>query len=241
MKIGSSVLILAVGLLLYCAEAESREAVFGDRTLELEETFFDDFTDGLNNWLIEGDGEVRQHHVFMEVDAREGSEGASTIWCKEKFEGPHVLEYDVRLMGNTVWTNINIFLMASMSEGPGIIETTSQRTGDYSEYHQFPNYLVTIINHNNPEEKRQMLRIRMRQNDGFHLIEECWREPLIIGKLNHIAYIIEPPRVDVYVNGERACDTIFPETLNEGLHGLRIYHTHSLYGNFHVSRIVEEK
>jgi hypothetical protein len=159
------ILALIFGLPAACVIAESREVVFGERTLELEEVFFDDFTAGLDNWLIEGDGEVRTHHVFMEVDARHGNEGANTIWCRKEFAGPQVLEYDVRLMGNTVWTNINIFLLASMPGGPGIVETTGRRTGDYPEYHQFPNYLITIINHNNEVEKRQGLRIRKRQNN----------------------------------------------------------------------------
>jgi hypothetical protein len=142
-------------------------------------------------------------------------------------------------MGDTVFTNVNMFLMASMPGGPGILETSSERNGNYRQYHVFPNYLVTIINQNSPLERRQMLRIRMRLNPGFELESECWQKPLVIGKVHHVAYIIDPPELTVLVDDQPVCQNLYATALTRGLHGLRIYHTHSLYGNFRVSQILK--
>ena len=223
--------------------AEPVKRVFGGKAYLLEELFYDDFKGDLSNWRTEGDGLVRLYGGFLDVNAIENitptDVGASTIWCTKEFEGPQVVEYDVRLMGETIFSNINMFLMASMPEEPGILETSSQRNGKYPQYHTFPNYLVTIININSPAEKRQMLRIRMRLNPGFDLATECWQEPLIFGRVYHIAYLIRPPEVSVFIDGQPVCRNTYPTALTKGLHGLRIYHTHSVYGNFKVSRIVK--
>jgi len=223
--------------------AEMQRRILAGKSYELEEVFYDDFRGDLSNWRVEGDALVRLYGGFMEVNAIEDltptKVGASTIWCIEEFEGPQVVEYDVRLMGDTIFTNINMFLMASMAEGPGILETSSQRNGKYPQYHQFSNYLVTIINQNSPAERRQMLRIRMRLNPGFELESECWQEPLIIGKIHHVAYIIDPPQVSVLIDDRPVCQQMYAAAHTKGLHGLRIYHTHSLYGNFKVSQILK--
>ena len=233
-------LVLLVIQALY---GEIREAELGGKTYRLEEVFYDDFKGDLTNWRVEGDAEVRLYGGFLEVNAiqevTKTDVGASTIWCMKEFEGPQLVEYDVRLMGDTIFTNVNMFLMSSIPSGPGILETSSERSGQYRQYHAFPNYLVTIINQNSILEKRQRLRIRMRLNPGFSLVEECWQEPMVIGKVHHVAYVIEPPEVAVFIDDQPVCRNLYETELERGLHGLRVYHTHSLYGNFRVSRILK--
>jgi hypothetical protein len=223
--------------------AEVKKRTLAGKTFQLEEVFYEGFRGDLSNWQVEGDARVRLYGGFMEVNAieelTETDVGASTIWCNKEFEGPQLVEYDVRLMGDTIFTNINMFLMASMPDGPGVLETSAERNGNFRQYHTFPNYLVTIINQNSPLEKRQKLRIRMRLNPGFELESECWQAPLVIGKLHHVAYIIDPPEVSVLVDDKPVCRNSYATALTRGLHGLRIYHTHSLYGNFRVSRILK--
>ena len=218
--------------------AETFSKVLGDKTFLLEEVFYDDFSRGLSDWCAEGDAVVDTSWGWLEVDAGARRGIAATIWCRQEFEGPQLVEYNVRLMPDSRASNINMFLMASMSGGPGILETGDRRTGDYGEYHVFPNYLITILNGSSPE-KREMLRLRMRLDPGFELAAEKWLEPLVFGRVYHIAYLIQPPRVAVYINGTMAIEHTYDKTLNRGLHGLRIWSTHSIYDNFRVSRIVE--
>lgn len=224
-------------------QAEIKERTLAGKNFQLEEVFYEGFRGDLSNWQIEGDARVRLFGGFLEVNATENASstdvGASTIWCTKEFEGPQLVEYDVRLMGDTIFTNINMFLMASMPKGPGVLETSSERNGNYRQYHGFPNYLVTIINQSSPLEKRQMLRVRMRLNPGFQLESECWQVPLAIGKIHHVAYLIDPPEVSVMIDDRPVCRNLYATAYTRGLHGFRIYHTHSLYGNFKVSRILK--
>jgi hypothetical protein len=61
----------------------------------------------------------------------------------------------------------------------------------------------------------------------------------VIGQVYHVAYVIDPPALTVLVDDQPVCQNSYATALTRGLHGLRIYHTHSLYGNFRVSRILK--
>ena len=234
-----TVLTILMVIFLFNADltAETFTKKLGGYTYLLEEVFYDDFSGDLTNWSIEGDAKVGISQGWLEVDCGDIQGVAATIWCKREFEGSQLVEYDVRLMSDSRQSNINMFLMASIQDGPGILETSSQRSGKYSEYHLFPNYLITILNGTSPA-KREMLRLRMRLNPGFQLVEEKWLEPLEFGRIYHVSYLIQSSQVSVYLNEIKAAECKYEQSLNQGLLGLRIWSTHSIYDNFRVSRIV---
>ena len=216
--------------------AETFTRTIDGRELTFEELYYEDFAETLENWLPEGTAEITQERGRLLVDARGGM---TTIWCRKEFSGPQLVEYDVRLMPASLESNINMFLLAGKPDAAGVIATSGERDGAYGQYHTFPNYLITVLN--GPSiEKREQLRVRMRLNPGFKLVEEAWDEPLIFGKVYHIAYLIEPPQVTVLIDGEVKCTAVYDDKLYSGLHGLRIWQTYSIYDNFRVSRIIEE-
>lgn len=205
------------------------------RKLALDEVFYDDFSQGYGEWVAEGVAGIRIQQGRLEVDARGG---AVTIWCRREFEGAQLVEYDLRLAGDTFESNVNIFLLAGKPDAHGLLATSAERNGDYGQYHEFPNYLVTVLNDTSPE-KREQLRVRLRLDPGFKLVFESWHEPLVFGRVYHLAYLIEPPGVSVYLDGRRIGYAEYADKLSKGLHGLRIWRTHSIYDNFRVSRLVE--
>lgn len=213
--------------------AETVERSFGAEVLRLERLFYDSFDHDLRHWKVEGGARVKTSLGFLEVDASASPRDAATIWHTREFSGPQVVEYDVRLMPGSLKSNINMFLMAAVPDEPGSIGT-----GRYKDYHGFPNYLVTILNATSPE-RRQQLRVRMRLNPGFRLIRENWLPPLDFGHVYHVAYVLQPPKLSVYLDGHLIGTTVYPEKLDRGLHALRIWRTHSVYDNFQVSRIVK--
>jgi hypothetical protein len=174
---------------------------------------------------------------WLEVDC--GDEGFATIWCRSEFDGPQVVEYDFRLMAGSAQSNVNMFLLAGAPDADGLIASTDQRNGSYGQYHEFPNYLVTVLNGTSPA-RREQLRVRIRLNPGFELTGEQWHEPLVFGKVYHLAYLVEPPKLSVYLNGELIGRVNYAKTYTAGLHGLRIWHTHTRYDNFRVSRMISE-
>lgn len=219
-------------------EAETFVARIAGENLTLTEVFHEDFSGGLDRWLIEGDARVTVREGRLEVDATSGTTQAATIWCRTEFEGSQLVEYDVRLMGGSIQSNINMFLMAAHGGDGDLLETSRERDGGYGQYHEFPNYLVTILNGDGPD-KRERLRLRMRLNPGFELADERWFEPLAFGRVYRVACLIRPPLVTVLLDDVPLIRTLYREQLDRGRHGLRIWHTHSLYDNFRVSRIIE--
>ncbi len=231
------VLRIIAGLLLAASmlRAEERRVRLGEREIAASEVFYEDFSRGLERWLPEGDARVAVREGWLEVDCREGKVAAATIWCREEFSAAQLVEYDLRLMGESLQSNANIFLLAAHPRG--LLETTAERDGRYDQYHTFPNYLVTILNATGPE-KREQLRVRLRLNPGFDQQAESWHEPLRFGQVYHVAYLLEPPRVTVFLDGREIGRAEFAEKLERGCHGLRSWHTHALYDNFRVSRVL---
>ncbi len=234
--------ILLATMLLGCgaagaAGAERFQRTLGGRTVELEEVFYEDFSAGLENWLAEGNAAVSVREGWLDVDGAAGEGGYATIWCRTSFEGPQLVEYDVRMLPVSRQSNVNMFLLAANPDAEGLIATSGDRDGFYPQYHKFPNYLITILNITSPG-KREQLRVRMRLDPGFTLVNEQWYEPLVFGQVYHVAYLIEQPRVSVYLNGELLGRVDYAESYTSGLHGLRIWRTHSIYDNFRVSRLV---
>ncbi|MBW7996541.1 MAG: hypothetical protein FVQ81_08255 [Candidatus Glassbacteria bacterium] len=220
------------------AAAETSSRMLGNRSVVLEEIYYEDFEGGLDDWLPEGSAAVSLNRGWLEVDGAGGEGGYTTIWCRTPFEGPQLVEYDVRLMSRSMESNVNMFLLAGNPDVEGLLATTASRDGSYGQYHEFPNYLITILNGTSPE-KREQLRLRMRLDPGFELVEEGWFEPLTFGRVHHVAYLLEPPKVSVYLDNRLLGSAVYGKTYTRGLHGLRIWRTHSIYDNFRVSRIVE--
>ncbi len=228
------VLLLTI-LAVSPVSADPFTRIIDGRELAFEEIYFEDFSESFDNWLSEGNALVELDRGRMRIDARGGM---TTVWCKKEFSGPQLVEYDVRLMSESLESNINMILLAGNPDAGGLIAGTKERDGTYSQYHTFPNYLITVLNAVS-KDKREQLRIRMRYNPGFELIGECWDEPLIFGKVYHIAYLIDPPELTIIINGKAICRTLYENSLLSGLHGFRIWQTHSLYDNFRVSRLLE--
>lgn len=226
--------IMTAFLLGTAVSADEFTRIIDGRERVFEELYYDEFRTNFDNWRPEGNIEIAVNSRKLEIDARNGM---GTVWLKEEFRGPQLVEYDVRLMGDSIESNINMFLMAGKPDAAGILESSDERDGTYNQYHGFPNYLVTILNGASTE-KRDVLRIRMRLNPGFTLVEEAWHDPLVFGKVYHIAYLIEDEVVTVIIDGTTVCKTGYDTKLSTGLHGLRIWRTHSVYDNFRVSRLI---
>lgn len=217
------------------AAGEQREEILAGERLQLEEVFYEDFSGGLERWQAEGDAKTGVNEGWLEVDATAGKVKAATIWCRREFTGDQLVEYDFRLASGSVQSNVNMFLLASRQGG--FLESGGARDGSYGQYHEFPNYLITLLNGTENLDRRERLRLRMRLNPGFRLDDERWYEPLAFGRVYHLAYLVKPPLATVYLDGRPLIRTLYSEKLERGFHGLRTWHTHLYYDNFRVSRV----
>ncbi len=237
---GKTILWLVLAGLTLCGTllaGERRKVDLGGERLALEEVFNEDFSGGLERWQAEGDALLRLNEGWLEVDARAGKTKAATIWCRQRFEGGQLVEYDFRLDGSSVQSNVNMFLLSDCPGG--LLETGAGRNGSYGQYHVFPNYLVTLLNGTDSVDRQEHLRLRLRLDPGFELKDERWFEPLVFGRVYHVAYLIQPPLLTVLLDGRPLIRTLYREKLESGFHGLRTWHTHLYYDNFRVSRVLE--
>ncbi len=238
--------LLLTGAWLVCgvSHAEPVERVIGGKFYIVEELVYEDFVEGLSNWIIEGDADIGLYDGFLDANANKQAlatqVGVATMWYKREFEGSQLIEYEVRLMGDSIFGHINMFLNASMPDGEGVLETSAERGGNYSEYLTFPNYSSMIINNEtHPTDKHQSLKVGFRLNPGFNQEAECWLKPLVHGQVYHFTYVLRPPELEILIDDTLVCRHRFSKTLTHGYHALRLYHTHSVYDNFRVSEIIE--
>ena len=224
--------------------AEPVERVIGGKVYIVEELVYEDFVENLDNWVIEGDADIHLYDGFLVANANKQAlatqVGVATLWYAREFEGPQVIEYDVRMMGDSILGHINMFLNASMPGAESVLETSPERAGNYSEYLTFPNHSSMIINNEtHPTDKHQSLKIGFRLNPGFNQESECWLKTLVYGQVYHFTYVLRPPELEILIDDKLACRHRYSQTLDHGYHALRLYHTHSVYDNFRISEIIE--
>ena len=105
---------------LHAAENQIRTKDFGDETFVSRLVFEDDFDD-LDNWVVEGDGRVETRENQLVWDCFRKKQTAGTIWCRQPFRGPTIIEYDaVALDGQS---NLNFIAYATHSPD-GLLETS---------------------------------------------------------------------------------------------------------------------
>jgi len=204
----------------------------GGKDYTVEPLFSDDFAN-MDDWLVESTGQVRIAGGELLVDCR-GKVG--TVWCRRRFEGPTIVEYDVVSVAGA--DNINFFFYAD-NPPAGLIETTAERTGAYKEYHVFPNYIVTYLTEGKDGGGKQW-RIRFRKDPGFHLLAERFVEgPTEQGVKKHVTYVFESGgTMTLYVDGELQLSfTDKDAPYRSGYHGFRTWNTQLRHRNFRVYAI----
>jgi len=124
-----------------------------------------DFAD-LRDWTAETScpPRVERGELIWPCDTPDGQ---GTLWLNRRFEGPLLVTYTVTPVSGM--DNVN--LIAYAEHPGGLLETTATRTGEYAEYHRFPNYIVTFLTNDEPR-----WRVRFRRNPGFALLSETYAQ-----------------------------------------------------------------
>nr|MCH9659941.1 hypothetical protein [Bacteroidota bacterium] len=138
--------------------------------------------------------------------------------------------------------NINAFFYGSIlkKEEEVLLETTHQRTGDYTEYHNFPNYIITYLSHD-PSTDIRTWRVRFRKDPGFNLLSEKFISKRVSSdEWQHLTYVF-----DQHGNMSLSIDNHLIHTDRDekepyriGYHALRTWKTRLKYKNFKIYQIV---
>lgn len=204
----------------------------GEQSYRVAKVFEDRFSD-LENWLVESTGTVKTEDHELVWDCADKKAG--TIWCKRRFEGPTIVEYDVETVSGA--DNVN-FIFYGDKKPEGLLETTAERTGAYKEYHAFANYIITYLTNFEPR-----WRIRFRKDPGFNLLSETYSDrPVTQGVKQHVTYVLQRDgTMSLYADGEllhRHKDADSP--YRNGYHGLRTWNSVLKYSDFKVYAILDQ-
>jgi len=207
--------------------------------------FFEDFSDGMEDWWVEGGRQVQvkdgRLHVDADPPAGVTDGGVCTVWCKRQFQGDVRVEFDAHVIESLPnVNNINFFLCYSDPAGKPLYETRDDRkTATYSLYHELNGHIFTYLRDArltagaNPDGSAKG-RFRIRRNPGFHLLGEAFDYHCEQGRTYHVVLTKQGGNLSMAVDGKVYCRAIDPQPLEGGLLGLRTYRTYLWWDNIKV-------
>ena len=214
--------------------------------------FMEDFDSYADNsklpvgWWQEGSKAVRVEKGRLRADAnldQNGEDhGTSTIWLDKTFRGDISVEFDAHVLAsNDDKNNINFFFLFSDPSGRSLLQTKNKRAdGQYGKYHELNGYVFTFLANGNPGNAR----FRMRDDPGFHLLQENFVYECKQNKTYHITITKKGNRITYAVDGtiylDKIDDTANPEH-KSGIIGFRTWHTDLLWDNLKVTELYRRK
>ena len=193
-------------------------------------------------WWYEGSKAVRIEKGRLRADANLDNNGedygVSTIWLDKTFSGDMRVEFDAHVLASDGdKNNINFFFLFGDPSGGSLSRTKDERSdGEYGEYHTLNGYIFTFLADGNPGKAR----FRMRDEPGFHLLQENFAYECKQNKTYHIAVTKKGNRITYAVDGtvylDKVDDAANPEH-KSGIIGFRTWHTDLWWDNVKVTEL----
>ncbi len=213
--------------------------------------FFEDFSEGMDNWWAEGGLRVWVEDQRLHVDAEPGGERrerrpglCATVWCKQQFVGDVKIECDAHVLRSDCdVNNINFFVHFSDPSDTPLYDTRADRPeAAYGKYHVLNGNIITFLSDTReaamklPPEER-LARVRIRHCPGFELLNETYTSNCRKNRTYHIEILKQGGKLSFSVDGELLLTAEDPEPHAAGLFGLRTFRTHLWWDNIKVSAL----
>ncbi|WP_328875139.1 DUF1080 domain-containing protein [Streptomyces sp. NBC_00287] len=195
----------------------------------------DDFHHGLRQWAVELEkgGSVTAARGTLEVDVPAGA----TIWFRERFEGPYVLEYTATPVSeggvNDRVSDLNNFWNAVDVRSPDDLFATP-RGGALAEYDYLKTYYSGYgANYNTTTRLRRYVG-----EAGVRPLLYDYTEPLLVpNEPNRVRIVSDGPTVQWWNNGRLVFDYTDPEPYTGGHFAFRTTWSHFRITDFRVRRL----
>jgi len=208
---------------------------------------FEDFSQGMDNWWVEG-GEkvwVQDGRLHVKADPPQRGPGyVATVWCKTPLPANVKVEFDAHVIHSAIdVNNINFFLSYSDPSGAALFDTRQSRaTGGYKLYHQLNGHIFTFLKDTKlaggPRgDGKAKARIRMRRCPGFQLMTQCYAYHCERGVTYHCTITKNGGELTFGVDGEVYLKATDPDPLPGGLLGLRTYRTELWWDNIKATSL----
>jgi len=210
------------------------------RTYDSKLIFKDNFDKGLENWQVEQmpKGTVDVKNSKLEIDDVSGC----TVWLKEKFEGPIVIEYDVFVIqdggANDRVSDLNCFWMASDPKNPtNLFADSEERGGKFSNYDGLQLYYMGLGgNHNKTTRFRRYVGNGERPLLPEHDLSDA-KYMLEANKPYHIKIVANGGVIQYFRDNQLVSDFVDSKPYTSGYFGFRTVKNHMTVDNFRVYKI----
>lgn len=207
----------------------------------------DDFDHDLSHWVVEQtrSGTTRLKDGQLEIDDGAGpnDKGGCTVWFKQKFSGPILIEYEATLIQqggpNDRLSDLNCFWMAVDPKHPDdLFVESAKRAGSFPNYDSLRLYYVGYGANGNTT-----TRFRRYPGDGSRPLDPGKGELLEAKYMNvpnrpvKIQLIADGERVQFFRDGEVIFDVTDQAPFREGWFGFRTVRSHLKIDNFRVYRL----
>ena len=220
-----------------CMTANDEYLTVGENRYRIEPLWPSELTgpQAAAGFVAEGTDKVSVRDGWYWIDASSGARPFSTVWLPGDYPADIRIRYKARLPAPGGPRNINLFFCARLADGRDVLAETDQRTGDYGQYHQFPNYIFTYLGHD-------QLRVRMRRDPGFELLcERYFPEPVPLDTDLELEVRVAGGWIEYHELAPHARPLLHyrdPDPLPGGRIGLRTWRTHVGFGDIRVDRLI---
>ncbi|MFO8015019.1 MAG: DUF6250 domain-containing protein, partial [Phycisphaerae bacterium] len=185
----------------------------------------------VSRWRPEGDSEVAVRDGRLCVRNLDASKpNVATIWYRPELPANVLVRFRAKAVppADRNAANLNLILHARETDGSPV---RFGRSGEYKEYHEIPNTIVTLVGGYRPGWSRA------RRNPGFHLLHEA-EVRSEVGRAYRIAVAVQDGRLRYYVDGKRVHDVTDPAPLPGGRFALRTWSTNAWWDDIEIGRIL---
>jgi len=205
------------------SEPKPRESAVKDlpKTILFEESF--DSTDALAGWYKEGSGQVVIDQGQLHLTEAENGLGI-TFWLDQELPESYLIEFDLSFSSNR---SIGVFFFSANEPGEGLIETSPNRNGKYSQYINGDISTYGVSLHRYFPDGRNNPGSNLRQSPGFHLINQALPDPILeSGRVFRVSIAYVDREILIMVDGKSAHRLTVHSgdlpILSEGFFGIRV-------------------
>lgn len=214
--------------------------IINEAEVEASLIYENDFDDDLTDWQIEQmeGGTVELNNGKLEINDVKGC----TVWLKEKFTGPVIIEYNVVIIQNGGLndrvSDLNCFWMATDPKNPGnLFANSAQRKGKFSNYDSLQLYYMGVGgNHNKTTRFRRYTGTGERPLLPEHDLSDS-KYMLEPNKTYHIKIVANNGIIQYYRNGELFSNYKDEAPYTSGYFGFRTVKNHMTVDDFKVYQI----
>ncbi len=207
----------------------------------------EDFNKDLSQWVVEqtpnGTTRLKDGHLEIDDGAGPNDKGGCTVWFRQKFSGPILIEYEATMIqqggANDRLSDLNCFWMAIDPKHPDdLFAESAKRAGSFANYDPLRLYYVGYGANGNTT-----TRFRRYPGDGSRPLDPGKDELLDAKYMNvpnrpvKIQIIADGERVQFLRDGELIFDFTDMTPFREGWFGFRTVRNHMKVDKFRVYRL----